>query len=105
MFLAGGADNLSLKNKIFVKAANITTTLDVDIFGYRLTLNSNGWSSFYVDQRPGYAHHLDYSPIFRRDVYKLGLEQSPHNDDILLGADNLITSSPPYILGLSILAV
>jgi|13_taG_2_1085334.scaffolds.fasta_scaffold00126_14 hypothetical protein len=105
MFLAGGADNLSLKNKIFVKAANISTTLDVDIFGYRLTLNSNGWSSFYVDQRPGYAHHVDFSPIFKRDVYKLGLGLSPNNDEVLLGPNNLITSSPPYILGLSILAV
>ena len=103
-FLAGGADHLSLKIKIFIKAANIGgTPTEINIFGYTLSLSSSGWSSFFVDNRTVLEDLL--SGEFARSMYRVGLEETINNSEVLLGPNNLITSSPPYILGLSILAV
>ena len=100
--LSSGMNLNSLNVDVFINVANLSSgSIEVDIFGYRFSITSNGWSSFGVDLRT--AEH-ELSSDFRYSVYKVGLEQSIVNQDNLLSGSTPISSNA-YIKGLVIIAV
>ena len=102
--LFGGMNQISdLDVDIFINVENyVSGTFLVDIFGHRLSIAQNGWNSFGVTLR---AQELQESNEFRLSMYRVGLEPTVNNEDILLSQSNQITSSPVYIKGLSIIGV
>ena len=102
--LFSGMNQISdLDVDIFINVENYSSgSFLVDVFGHRLSIVQNGWNSFGVTLR---AEELQESNEFRLSMYKIGLEQSVNNESILLSSDNLISSSPVYIKGLSIIGV
>ena len=100
--LFAGMPETGLDVDVYIKAANVGgTALDVEIFGYRFSVSSNGWSSYGVDLRqPELARGVE----FRLPMYRVGLEPTQLNADNLLSDTNRI-STAPHIIGLCILGV
>ena len=74
----------------------------VDIFGHRLGVIHNGWNSYGLTLR---AEELQESNEFKLSMYRVGLESTVNNEEVLLSQNNQITSGPVYIKGLSIIGV
>lgn len=89
---------------VFINIENyVSGTFEVEIFGYRLAITQNGWNSYGLKLRLSELER--YSQNFRLSMYQVGLMPTSRNQEILLGDNNRITSSPVYIKGLSIIGV
>ena len=100
--LFAGMREIDLQVNIFIKVVNYVANTPFDIFGHRLTPIVNGWNSFGVNLRHG---ELGISNEFNLSMYRVGLEDTLNNRSNLLSQDKLLTSSPMYISGLSIIGV
>jgi len=103
--LFGGMNQIDdLDVDVFINVENyVSGTFEVDIFGYRLAIAQNGWNSYGLSLR--LSELENYSRDFRQSMYQVGLMPTARNQEILLGDNNRITSSPVYIKGLSIIGV
>jgi hypothetical protein len=89
---------------VFINVENyVSGTFEVEVFGYRLAIIQNGWNSYGLSLRLSELER--YSRDFRLSMYQVGLMSTTRNQEILLGDNNRINSSPVYIKGLSIIGV
>ena len=100
--LFAGMREIDLQVNIFLKVVNYVANTPFDIFGHRLTPIANGWNSFGVNLRHG---ELSISNEFNLSMYRVGLEDTSNNRSNLLSQTKLLSSSPMYISGLSIIGV
>ena len=100
--LFAGMREVDLEVNIFINVENYVANTPFDIFGHRLTPVQNGWNSFGVTLRHG---EQGISGEFNLSMYRVGLEDTSNNRSKLLSQDNLLSSSPMYIKGLSIIGV
>ena len=103
--LFGGMNEVDgLDVDIFLNVSNyVSGTFAVDIFGYQLSITQNGWNSFGLSLRLDEVER--YSREFRLSMYEVGLMSTARNEENLLGANNRIVDTVPYIKGLSIIGV
>ena len=101
--LFAGMREEGLNVDIFIKVANLSGTLDFDIFGYRVELFQNDWNSFGLGLIV--PEDLSMSDEFGLSMYRVGVDNTPHNQSILLGTGNPITGSPAYIQAISVIGV
>jgi len=98
---AGMSEN-DLDVDVYIKAANVGgSPLIIEVFGYRLSITGNGWSSFGLDLR---LPEIERGVEFRLPMYRVGLEPTQHNADTLLSDSNRIATAP-HVTGLCILGV
>jgi hypothetical protein len=89
---------------VFINVENyVSGTFEVEVFGYRLAIVQNGWNRYGLSLRLSELER--YSRDFRLSMYQVGLMSTTRNQEILLGDNNRINSSPVYIKGLSIIGV
>jgi len=102
--LFSGMNQISdLNLDVFINVENYVSGLvQVDIFGHRLTIAVNGWNSYSITLR---MEELEISDDFKLSMYQVGFDSNVNNNKVLLSQNNLITSSPVYIKGLSIIGV
>lgn len=96
---AGMPEN-GLDVDVFINAANISAALEIELFGYRLTISSNGWNAYSLDNR---LTQIERSVEFRLPMYRVGLEQTEHNVSNLLSDTNRASNSVKLIKGLAII--
>jgi len=96
---AGMPEN-GLKVNVFIKAKNISSPLEVEVFGYRLSISSNGWNEYSLDNR---LTEIERSAEFRLPMYRVGLETTEHNVSNLLSDTNRESNSVKFIMGLAII--
>ena len=102
--LFAGMREEGLNVDIFIKVANLPSgTLDFDIFGYRVELFQNDWNSFGLGLIV--PEDLSMSDEFGLSMYRVGVDNTPHNQSVLLGTGNPITGSPAYIQAISVIGV
>ena len=96
---AGMPEN-GLSVQVFIKAANISSALEVELFGYRLSISSNGWNAYTLDNR---LSEIERGVNFRLPMYRVGLERTEHNVSNLLSDTNRAANSVKLIKGLVII--
>tara|TARA_Y100000592_G_scaffold3800_2_gene5498 strand:+ start:4887 stop:5939 length:1053 start_codon:yes stop_codon:yes gene_type:complete len=100
--LFAGMNHNNLDVDVFIKGENITTPINVDVFGYRLSVTLSDWNSYGLDLR---LPESDFSNQFGLSMYRVGVDETLNNASTLLSKDNPIGSSPAYIRGISIVGV
>ena len=103
--LFAGMREEGLNVDIFIKVSGLGAgaTLDFDIFGYRVELYQNSWNSFGLGLIV--PEDLTMSDEFGLSMYRVGVDNTPHNQSVLLGTGNPITGSPAYIQAISVIGV
>lgn len=103
--LFAGMREEGLEIDVFLRVVNLGVgqTLNVDVFGHRLSCIQNGWNSFGL----GVISSPDYylSGDVGLDMYRVGIDETPSNQVNLLSIDNRQLDSVPYIQAISIIGV
>jgi hypothetical protein len=103
--LFAGMREAGLEIDVFLKVVNLGVgqTLQVDVFGYRLTCIQSGWNSFGLGVVASPDHYL--SGDVGLDMYRVGIDETPSNQANLLSIDNRQLDSVPYVQAISIIGV
>ena len=101
--LFGGMNQIDgLEVKVFLDVVNYSAGSVIDIFGHRLSITSGGINEFSLKLR---LDEIDLSDEFNLSMYRVGLDETPNNETLLLSVNNKINTSPLYIRAISIIGV
>ncbi len=101
--LYGGMNQIDdLEVKVFLDVVNYSAGSVIDIFGHRLSITSGGLNEFSLKLR---LDEIDLSDEFNLSMYRVGLDETPNNESLLLSVNNKINTSPLYIRAISIIGV
>ena len=85
-----------------LQTSGVYSPITLDLMGQRITINATGWTSHTLSFR---LDELPRSNEFGLSMYRVGLDDSAHNQNQLFLYGTDISASSPYVAGLSIFAV